>query len=61
MTQQIEIEIPNSNPESDRIEELENAILLLQGELEGITSEIELYHSIFRAIRDQLNLALGDD
>jgi hypothetical protein len=45
----------------ERIEQLEDQVLLLQGEIEGINDQLQLYDSIFRMIRDQLNFALGDD
>tara|TARA_Y100000114_G_C11755476_1_gene326614 strand:+ start:51 stop:239 length:189 start_codon:yes stop_codon:yes gene_type:complete len=62
MAQSIETEYPClATSCQERVEELEDQVLLLQGEIEGINDQLELYNSIFRMIRDQLNFALGDD
>lgn len=44
----------------ERIEELEENMLFLQGEVEDLRGQLELYDSIFRMIRDQLGLALPE-
>ena len=59
MAQSIETEYPCLAPCcQERIDELEEQVLVLQGEIQGIN---DLYDSIFKMIRDQLNFALGDD
>lgn len=44
----------------ERINELEDGMLFLQGEVHELQRQVELYDAIFRAIRDQLGLALAD-
>ena len=62
MAQTIETEYPClATCCQERIEELEDNMLFLQGEVEDLRGQLELYDAIFRAIRDQLNFALGDD
>jgi len=62
MTQSIQIEHPCLAPCcQERIQELEDNMLFLQGEIQGINDQLQLYDSIFKMIRDQLNFALGDD
>lgn len=61
MTQSIQIEHPCLAPCcQERIQELEDNMLFIQGEYEDVREQLELYDSIFRAIRDQLGLALPE-
>ena len=62
MAQSIETDYPCLAPCcQERIDELEEQVLVLQGEIQGINDQLQLYDSIFKMIRDQLNFALGDD
>jgi hypothetical protein len=62
MAQSIETEYPCLAPCcQERIEELEDQVLVLQGEIQGISDHLSLYDSIFRMFRDQLNFAFNDD
>ncbi len=61
MTQSIQIEHPCLAPCcQERIQELEDNMLFLQGEYEDLALKLELYDSIFKMIRDQLGLALPE-